>query len=382
MFVRVLGWLLLSLSACSATAATMDIGPVVRQATAQLCDKRVAVLAELPSHGEARAFTIKAEIAKALVQRCGFKALLFEAPIYDFVGMESLWGKGSATPRQLDNAIGKFWWARELEDWRGWLFQQADQGGLILGGIDDQVSITSAYARANLPALTAGLLDRRSARKCRAMVERNLTWSYDATHPFDSAEQERLRVCARAAALATLRPAGLGPLRGEQAMSINLASYVDRQIAPDSARDRDEVMFRNTQWYLARMPTGTKTIIWTATVHGAKQQGERKAAPLGTLLTASLGAEVGVVGFTAREGQSSMAGSPAKALGLAPTDSLERRALHPGEDLVYLDSSALAALGVVESRLLGKFSHADWSTRFDGVVVIAEEIPASFQAQP
>jgi erythromycin esterase-like protein len=41
--------------------------------------------------------------------QCGFTAILFEAAIYDFIGLERAAEAGTATPEQLDNAIGRFW---------------------------------------------------------------------------------------------------------------------------------------------------------------------------------------------------------------------------------------------------------------------------------
>lgn len=111
-----------------------------------VCSKQMVVLGELPSHGESKAFQAKAQIVKQLVNRCGFDAILFEAPIYDFLGFQSAAAKGKAVSAQLDNAIGRFWLTRELSDWRQWLYTQATHGRLALGGIDDQVSVTSDYA--------------------------------------------------------------------------------------------------------------------------------------------------------------------------------------------------------------------------------------------
>lgn len=382
MRLPMLAALLLLLSAIPVVARASDADSVVARAGALACDKHVVILGELPSHGEARAFALKAEIVKALVKRCGFKALLFEAPIYDFVGLEPLWGKGTAQPRQLDQAIGKFWWARELGRWRQWLFQQAEGGHLALGGLDDQVSATSEFARSALPSLSAHLVAPEAAQACRASVERNLAWSYDAGHPFDSAEMDLLQRCTRDAALAAQGKPVVGPVGSEQVMAMNLAGYVGRQVESKTAMDRDAAMFRNLQWYLARLPADSKVIVWTATVHGSRQQGDRKDPPLGTLLQPLLGNALGVIGFTAAGGQSSMAGGPPKTLDPALPDSLERRALGSGADLAFLDKPALAKLGIVDSRLLGKFSRADWSTRFDGVIVVAEELPASFEARP
>ena len=55
---------------------------------AAVCSKRVVLLGELPEHGEARGFGVKARIVERLVARCGFRAVLFEAGSYDFFGLE------------------------------------------------------------------------------------------------------------------------------------------------------------------------------------------------------------------------------------------------------------------------------------------------------
>jgi erythromycin esterase-like protein len=39
---------------------------------AAVCSKRIAVLGELPEHGEGRGFNIKARVIQQLVEHCGF----------------------------------------------------------------------------------------------------------------------------------------------------------------------------------------------------------------------------------------------------------------------------------------------------------------------
>jgi erythromycin esterase-like protein len=77
-----------------AWAQQTDAGGLVVRVADAVCGKQVVILGELPSHGEARAFQAKAEIVQRLVEPCGFDALLFEAPMYDFVGFQE-----AVTPR-------------------------------------------------------------------------------------------------------------------------------------------------------------------------------------------------------------------------------------------------------------------------------------------
>ncbi|HEY0305490.1 MAG TPA: hypothetical protein VGC44_10960, partial [Longimicrobiales bacterium] len=217
-------------SACaSAPAGDRDIAPITKLA----CRNDVVLLGELPSHGEATAFELKARIVRDLVQRCGVAAVLFEAPIYEFVGFNEAIQHNRADTTQLNNAIGRFWLTRELAPFRSWLYDRARSGRLVVGGVDDQVSVTSHYARLRLPALMAGT--------CRETVARNLNWTYSDAQPFDRVEQQRLQTCA-------------GANTGDDVMRRNLASYVSRQVDAPAARTRDDVMFDNLRWHLTQLP--------------------------------------------------------------------------------------------------------------------------------
>src|SRR5436190_22996573 len=109
------------LIACMASVALLPLGTVGRaqeripQAIVEgvvdaVCQKQIVLLGELPTHGEALAFDAKSKITDRLVAQCGFTAILFEAPIYDFLGFERATETRTATPEQLDSAIGRFWW--------------------------------------------------------------------------------------------------------------------------------------------------------------------------------------------------------------------------------------------------------------------------------
>src|SRR5262245_18114102 len=200
-----------SLIACLAAIALLPVGTVARalERTAEsivdgivnaVCQKQVVLLGELPTHGEAHTFDAKSRIADRLIAQCGFTAILFEAGIYDFIGLERAAETGTATPELLDNAIGRFWWTRELTPWRRALFEAATRQRVVVGGLDDQVSITSHYAKAALPRLVAAASSESTAAECRQAVSRHVGWRYDAANPFDDREQLRLQRCARNAA--------------------------------------------------------------------------------------------------------------------------------------------------------------------------------------
>jgi erythromycin esterase-like protein len=276
------------LIACIAAVPLLPVGtvartqeritpPIVDGVVNAVCRKQIVLLGELPTHGEAHTFDAKSRIADRLIAQCGFTAILFEAPIYDFIGLERAAATRTATPEQLDNAIGRFWCTRELTPWRRALFEAATRQRVVVGGLDDQVSITSHYAKAELPRLIAASSSASTATECRQAVSRHVGWTYDAKNPFDEREQLRLQQCARNAADAAAANRSLDA--ADRVMLESFARYADRQRLR-AASGRDESMYRNLVWYLERLPANSRVVVWTATVHAARQRGSRSEVPL------------------------------------------------------------------------------------------------------
>lgn len=375
-------------SACIASIASVALLQVGAVARAQervpqsivdgvvkaVCLKQIVLLGELPSHGEAQGFEAKAQIADRLIAQCGFTAVLFEAPIYDFLGLERAVPTRTATQAHLDNAIGRFWLTRELTPWRRALFDAAMQRRVVVGGLDDQISITADYARATLPKLIAAASSESTAAECGQAVTRHVGWTYDAQNPFDERAQLRLQQCARGAADAAAANRSLDP--ADRVMLESFARYADR-LRPGATSDRDESLYRNLAWYLERLPANSRVVVWTATVHAARQRGARSHPPLGTLAVERWGDRVGAVGFTAYAGHTSMAGRPASPIADAPPESLEAAATRESA-WALLDAGKLRTIGRVPSRLLGKFATETWSDYFDAVVVVRQEVAPTF----
>lgn len=382
---------------------------------AAVCSKRVVLLGELPEHGEARGFGVKARIVERLVARCGFRTVLFEAGSYDFFGLERAI---AATPRAqggpaalaagaggtdslelaLARAIGGLWWTRELAGWRRWLVHEAVAGRVAIGGLDDQPSATAAYARATLPGLVAAAVPPARAAECQEAVARHLGWGYTAALPYDSTERTRLADCARLAAERALTQRSPTARTAErrtpdEVMLDDVASYFARERgaaerAAAGTPDRDRVMAQHLAWWAAR-PRSAKIVVWTATTHAARASGPQPVLPLGVpplgaQLADRWGDGLAVIGFTALRGQWSRAGRPSQPLAPLPPQALESRALaaEPAGDtaeFAYLDRAALRSLGSVPSRLFGKVTTTDWSTAFDAVLVIRDEAAPTFE---
>jgi len=354
-----------------AIAQTQERTPasIVDGVVEAVCQKQIVMLGEPPSHWEAMAFDAKSQIVDRLIAQCGFTAILFEAPIYDFVGFDRAVKAQAPTPDQLDDAIGRFWLTRELAPWRRSLFDAASRRRVTIGGLDDQISITSRYAQSTLPTLIAAA---SSKPDCAETVARHLKYTYDAAHPFDDTEKRSLQACARrasSAATGRFEPA-------ERAMLDSFVRYADRQI-PNAPLDRDASMFRNLVWYIDQLPANARVVVWTATVHAARKQGALAEVPLGQRVAERWGDRAAAVGFTAYGGTTSRAARPATAISDAPTESLEAAATKTSA-WTLLNSAELRAAGTISSRLLGKFLSENWADFFDAVIVVRREVAPAF----
>lgn len=340
-----------------------------------LCDKEVVLLGELPSHGEAITFQIKAQLVQDLVSQCGFDFVFFEAPVYEFWGLQEALDNKTATSRHIENALGGFWVNKELDSWRDWLLTQAQSGDLILRGLDDQVSRSAEHSRKQLIELIK--LNTASIPDCVADIERNLYWRYDESHPYDQNIPQQLLKCTHHA-MQTLKSNQhkQQPPLDWQFLS-NLANLYARQSNQTKALDRDAMMFNN--WHWQNQSTPSKSIIWTATVHAAKKQGPLKHKPLGQWLDSKLGNQVASVGFTTYSGESLMAGTVANTFDPAPQGSLEFWATKEfDQPFHHLNPNQLAQMGTRPARLFGSFHATDWYTFFDHVIVIRKETAPTF----
>lgn len=350
----------------------------VEQVIEAACQKKVVALGELPSHGEARAFEAKAAIVRGLVERCGFDAVLFEAPFYEFEFL-SKQEHVAANFDGLDQAIGRLWAVDQLKNWRIWLAGRVARTRLYVGGLDDQPSATSDLTRQRLPGLISNASSETIQTGCKETVSRHLDWAYDAEYPFDDNEKTRLHACA---ATADSVFALVAPLKVESALTHAFLNYAKRQAGIATAVTRDQSMRGAFDWHWRRLPTGRRVVIWTATVHAARAQGARPYMPLGATLADEFGDDYFAVGFTALKGTSALSGENPADLQPVPSDSLEALALSDGVDSTYLDRDALASYGRAPSRLYGAVASHMWSRHFDAVVVYRNEIAPTASVHP
>jgi erythromycin esterase-like protein len=135
------------------------------------------------------------------------------------------------------------------------------------------------------------------------------------------------------------------------------------------------------------LPAHSKVIVWTATVHAAKNlsgvPGEEKFVPLGSYIRREFKSDAFALGFSAYSGSYALGRQPVRTLAAAPANSLESRAFESGDsDTRYFDSSQIRKLGSIPARPLGPdFKTANWDDILDGLVVFREERPPQVSKQ-
>src|SRR5690606_22965087 len=120
----------------------------------------------------------------------------------------------------------------------------------------------------------------------------------------------------------------------------------------DSRNDRARLMYENLEWTLARLPRGTKTVVWTATVHSLKKplDGSYVMASEVVRSGAARSKSLAVIGVTGE--YLAPAAGPTEIV-TADADSLEGYfSPQMGAELTYVDRDALRRVGPMKSRVL------------------------------
>ena len=394
---------LLLLLGCAASRASLKrsvasddllMASVVRD----LCDKRVALLGEEASHGNGKTIQFKAELAKRLITECHYDAFFVESGTYDFLKFNELLSSGSPVDEQkLDAAIGPLWaTTQEMQPLISFLFEQAKNGTVLLGGIDDQIGAGTYAQRDMTDELTAYLGEKRRGQ-CRETIGRYTAWTYDDSHPYNARAAEDILRCWQdiGASLSKLDDEGNSLISIYRQMIRSLVRDFTRERAqisgasPDADNnDRDRSMYLNFQWLMAQSPRPKKVIIWTATVHAAKQLkaagGSLKGrTPFGAYLHQEYQDEASVVACSALTGSFARYKNPPKEIPAAPVDSLEYRAFQDESTQTrYFTRTELRKLGTTVARPLNYSfaSAANWSLVLDGYLIFREENPPHFSS--
>jgi len=368
--------------ASSLTPVKRNDQPAMRAVIRDLCHRDVAVIGEA-THSDGHTETFKVALVERLVSRCGFRAVVFEASLYEFLAFNRARREGHATEAMVGDAIGGLWkFETEFKPLTHFLYIQAAAGRITLGGMDDQLGgLEQPFANDAMTNLLSEGLPADIRAACVDALHRRTHWDYDDAHSED-ANRTALRSC-----LAEMRKRlpglKISPLdrAGREAM----LDGVDRQVARDAlssddyAKDRDRAMYGEFARFAARLSKGTRIIVWTQSFHAAKSPAirpdEDDAPTFGTLLHQTYGRRAFALAFSARSGSYHWDRKENRTIPPPPPGALELAAAAGGET-AYLDSAALQTRGVAPAAPdYHTYRSARWADIFDGLVIFAEEHP-------
>jgi erythromycin esterase-like protein len=366
------------------TLSAKALAPVIRE----MCSKNIVFLGEDANHAGAQTIAAKAQLVEILVQRCGFRGVVFESQFYDVLDFQHSLDIGTATESQLSSAIGALWSRYAVfEPFETWLFKEASARRVLVAGVDPQVGgIGSRYSPEELPKAFSAVLDGGDRSRCLEAITRHNQWTYDDAHTFDDAAFDTLEACLRKVTTAAALHSDAASSR-LSAMASSYLAYlhsVDPHGADESARDR--AMYENLRWIVSQWPAGTRLVVWTASVHASKKPTDgtgHAALPFGAYVHRTMGDQVYALGFSALGGTYGTIGGHGAIHDLIapPAGSLETVAFarrDHQDDVSFLSGTALKRLGDVPGRafVYSKFQSLPWSDYLDGVLVFRAETAA------
>jgi erythromycin esterase len=391
-----------------------DLAPLARA----IGDARIVLLGE-GRHGDGGAYLGKTRLVKYLHEKLGFDVLVFEGGFYEGSKTWEMILGGGDPMEALRLTVAPAWtWSGEIEPLAAYLAAQAHTPRpLVFEGYDPQGSRVarvrqSMELRAYLDS--AGLGDRFAGDSSfwRGLFWLQRTWSPADSMSGDSGRVDRFVDAARRvrAALAE-RSAEPGSRFWQQVLESSMAfarqmRHTRLEIAAKGARAgqdgdfessnmRDEQGARNMLWLANDRHRGQRLIVWSATVHAARNLpgvDTRDTAwsyagysPTGHHLWRALGTQMYTVGFVALSGSSR----------LGPDSSPIRSDQHPDAELEELMGAAGFQTGFLDyrhiarggewlrepmlSRPFGEYAMiAHWPDVLDGIVFMREMQPATW----
>jgi erythromycin esterase-like protein len=358
-------------------------------ATQGLCHSQIALLGESATHEDGHTQAFKVALVERLIDQCGFDSVFFEASHYEFIHLNSQMRIGQAvSAAEVSSAVGGLWeFNREFQPLVPFLLGKARAGKVFLGGLDDQLGqLGQDYANIEMVTELTNLLPQQERQPCSLALHKRIYNDYADASPYSKSDRAQIGTC-----LSEMRRANAADKatdRKEKVERLEMISAAQRCISRDFSSDaeyivnRDRSMFQNFEWLLRQQSGRHKVIIWSATVHIAKQGdpnwGDRTGTNFGSFVHRKYGDRAFSLGFSALTGSYKEIGRRGvQEMPAAPPDSVEAQALRGNRaDAVYVGPARLAAMGTVPGAFFRhSYQTLSWSTFLDGVIVFDEERP-------
>lgn len=361
---------LLSCENSRQTETSITAAPYSAVKTA-VCDKQVVLLGEGAGHNEGATNAFKSQVARDLIQDCGFSLIVFESSFYQFVDLNRKLSSGkNISQEQIQASIGGLWANQvEIEPLVKFLREATNVRQVTIAGMDDQIAGRGQdYANFEMPAeLTKGLKIEQQT-KCRAAIERHVYWAYSDSDRYDASKKQFILSC--------LEVPDHSDDTQMAAMRASLIRDFQRDLLGNEAHytGRASSMYENFEYWFDNRGK-PKTIVWSSTVHAAKSG--HLSPSFGELVQNRFGDDAYTIGFSALSGTRGRPGRNAIALPEAPDTAIEAIVFKESEDdIIFVDSKALAAFGnAPAAALTNRYETRDWAAKLDGLIVFRTQRP-------
>lgn len=346
-----------------------------------LCNKQVVILGEAGTHGDGATLAFKTALADRLIEQCGFSAVVFESSYYEFDHLQHILAAGGhISDAQVSAAIGGIWNNdAEMTGFIEGLTEKANKGQVVLAGMDDAWDMAGIpYTTDILPADLSARLPHPDADRCARAFHARIYYDYGEAG-YGPPQQAEVLEC-----LARVRAATPSSASRDLDVVDSLQTGIANDLKPklEQRASQERAMYVNFRRVADRLPKHVKVIVWTATVHGAKQSQTGDGAdilPMGGYVHRAYGNKAFALAFGAAGGTFGVIGQrEARSVPIPPSGSLEAWAMAKARGpAVYLPPDRVRSFGTGPAAL---FYHTyvtrRWSDAVDGVVVFEEEVPA------
>lgn len=340
-----------------------------------VCDKQILLFGEV-AHGDGATLELKSKIIPRLVNECGYKAIIFEAPIYDFSKLNLITKSNEKYDKGLFlSAWGGVWSQyKEVSEFADFIASKTPKDLKIFGMDIQNVSRGAFYTIYEMPVELSNVIkDDKSREQCRKLLDpANRNWVDD--RPIIKPANECLQKIIKAIEHNT-------DYNSKHLVSMAKANMKANEyiaLTPDLLSDtRDTDMANNVIDFYGKMPRNSKIIVWTATAH-ASYGGLKNGHSVGQILKEKYKDKVFSVGMTASSGKLAFHNEKIPEYINPSPNSLEAN-FDKTKDITILNQKKLKAIGYVEGQVLlaHEVQTQNWSKLFDAILILREERPAT-----
>lgn len=356
-------------------------------------DARVVMLGE-QDHGDAATFQIKSRLVKYLYDKLGFDVLIFES---DFYGVTEGWNRANQGLLPFDQLIAEniFHVWTDCPQNRP-LFELAKRSltskrPLILAGIDPTRSF--GYSRKaiqdiepdlnsfNIPFVSTKSYGTQLLPVLQALVENPYPAEVDkSNYPLAILQLDTL--------LQGLKIKGKANTMTYMVLS-NLQSSMEVMLRNDyfgKMQIRDSMMAENLSWLSDVKFAGKKIIVWAASYHIAKCEGDKiRHRNMGSrfVSTANRERQSYVIGFTSHEGETKNWDGRSYKFSSPEKESVEGWLFQKGYSAAFFDFKSFRRkyTNVNDTFYMAGIRHLqqldNWPLFYDGIIYLRSMYPCS-----